>query len=63
MLSGLLDPAVRMPHARRFWLVFGGLIMAQLVALWVLCSHQVRVAEARQNQRTVQQLALADCLQ
>lgn len=63
MLSGLLDPATRMPHARRFWLVFGGLILAQLVALWVLCSHQVRIAEARQNERTVQQLALADCLQ
>lgn len=63
MLSGLLDASTRMPHARKFWLVFGSLIMAQLVALWVLCSHQVRIAEARQNQRTVQQLALADCLQ
>jgi hypothetical protein len=63
MLSGLIDPATRMPHAGRFWLVFGGLIVAQLLALWGLCSHQVRKAEARQTERTVQQLALADCLQ
>lgn len=63
MLSGLSDPTVRLPHSRRFWVVFGGLILAQLVALWVLCSQQVRIAEARQNERTVQQLALADCLQ
>lgn len=63
MLSGLLDPTTRMPRSRRFWVVFGGLILAQLAALWVLCSHQVRIAEARESERTVQQLALADCLQ
>ena len=63
MLSGLLEPAAQMPRSQKFWMVSGGLIVAQLLAFWVLCSHQVRIAEARQAQQTVQQLALADCLQ
>ena len=63
LMSGLLDPATQMPRNRLFWVVLGGLALAQIVALWLLCSHQVRLAEARQTEIHVQQLALADCLQ
>jgi hypothetical protein len=62
LLSGLLDPQTQMPRTRMFWAVVGALILGQLMALWVLCSHQVRKAEARQTDVQVQQLALADCL-
>jgi hypothetical protein len=63
MLSGLLDPATQTPRSRMLWAVLGALIAGQLAALWLLCSQQVRQAEARQTERHVQQLALADCLQ
>jgi hypothetical protein len=63
LMSGLLDPQTQMPRTRLFWAVLGAMIFAQLVALWLLCSHQVRKAEARQTEVTVHQLALADCLQ
>ena len=45
------------------WVLMAGVAMAQLVSFWLLCSHQVRKAEARQNETVVQQMALADCLQ
>lgn len=63
MLSGLSDFSVDKPRARLLWAVLGVLIVGQLVALWLLCTHQVRQAEARQTAQHVQQLALADCLQ
>ena len=62
MLSALLDPRTQLPRTRLFWAVLGALALAQLVALGLLCSHQVRKAEARQAEHTVHQLALADCL-
>jgi hypothetical protein len=63
ILAGVIDPATQQPRSRTFWMVLGALAVGQLVALWLLCSHQVRVAEARQNETTVQQMAMADCLQ
>jgi hypothetical protein len=51
------------PRSRAFWLLLGAVAAAQLMALWLLCSHQMRRAEARHNEMTVQQMALADCLQ
>jgi hypothetical protein len=61
-LDRFLDPQTRMPRQRAFWIAVGALVALQLGALWLLCSHQVRKAEARQTQLQVQQLALADCL-
>jgi hypothetical protein len=45
------------------WMLLAGVATAQLFAFWLLCSHQVRKAEARQNESVIQQMALADCLQ
>ena len=55
----------RLPPARSsfFWALFGALAAGQLFALWLVCTHQVRKAEARQNETVVRQMALADCLQ
>ena len=63
MLSDLLDPQTQMPRTPAVWAVLGTLIIGQLVALVLLCSHQVRKAEARDTEVQVQRLALADCLQ
>jgi hypothetical protein len=43
--------------------LLGALVVGQLFAFWLLCSHQVRKAEARNSEAMVQQMALADCLQ
>jgi len=45
-----------------FWVVFGALIVAQLVAVWMLCARQVRVADDKRSEMQAQQLAVADCL-
>ena len=62
MLSALLDPKTQMPRSRLFWVVLGAVALAQVVALWLLCSQQVDKAEARQRTLTTEQLALADCV-
>lgn len=56
------DPSLQ-ARSRLFWVVLGAVAAAQLIAFWLLCSHQVRKAEARNNAIMVQQLALQDCLQ
>jgi hypothetical protein len=48
---------------RLFWTAVGALVLLQLVAFWMVCSHQVRQAEVRDNAVAVQQMALSDCLQ
>lgn len=58
-----LTHATHEPRSRMFWITLGALAVAQLFAFWLLCSHQVRKAEARDTHVTVQQMALADCLQ
>ena len=63
VLSQLIDPSTQEPRSRLFWVILGTLAAAQLIAFWLLCSHQVRKAEARNTAIMVQQMALSDCLQ
>lgn len=63
LLANTIDPRTQHPRSRMFWVVFGALVAGQLFAFWLLCSHQVRKAEARHNELTVSQMALSDCLQ
>lgn len=51
-------------HARKpmLWVLLGALAAGQLFAFWLVCSHQVRVAEARHEEVLMQQMALSDCL-
>ena len=58
-----IEPGLHEERSRMFWILLGALAMGQLFAFWLLCSHQVRKAEARQNEVVVQQMALSDCLQ
>ncbi len=65
-MSLLTTSADSSPESSRSqWLrvLLVGIAMSQLFALWLVCSHQVRVAEARQNEATIQQMAVSDCLQ
>ncbi|MBI5275441.1 MAG: hypothetical protein HY854_03195 [Burkholderiales bacterium] len=62
LLNGLLDPHTHQPRNRLFWVIVGGVIVAQLIALWMLCNHQVSQAEVRQAQLRSQQVAMAECL-
>lgn len=62
-LANAVGPGSQSPRSRMLWLALGALVVAQLFAFWLLCSHQVRKAEARQNEAVVHQMALADCLQ
>ena len=45
------------------WVALGVLAAGQLFAFWLVCSQQVRTAEARRDEAVVQQMALSDCLQ
>jgi hypothetical protein len=63
VLANVVDPATQQPRSNMFWVLLGALAAGQLFAFWLLCSHQMRKAEARHNEMTVQQMALADCLQ
>ena len=48
---------------RMLWVLLALVAAGQLFAFWLVCSHQVRLAEARRNEAVVQQMALSDCLQ
>jgi hypothetical protein len=61
-LANVSDQGSQQPH-RGLWVLLGAIAAVQLVAFWLLCSHQVRRAEARHNEVVVQQMALSDCLQ
>ena len=45
------------------WWLLGALVVAQLMAFWLVCSQQVRRAEARGAEVQMAQMALSDCLQ
>jgi len=51
-----------LPCDQAFWIGATVLVLAQLVAFWMLCSDQVRKAEVRSAALRVERLALADCL-
>jgi len=62
MLSHPLGMIAAVPRDRLFWWVLATLVGGQLLALWMLCSHQVRKAQVRDATLQVQRVAVADCL-
>jgi hypothetical protein len=54
------DPA---PRNRLHWVIGAALVLGQLVAFWMVCSHQVRKAQMRDLTEEVQGVAISDCLQ
>lgn len=51
------------PRSRFLWTLLGVVAAGQLCAFWMVCTQQVRKAEARRAEAMVQQMALSDCLQ
>jgi hypothetical protein len=47
---------------KMFWALIATLAVGQLAAIWMLCSYQVRQAQAREATVQVDRMALADCL-
>lgn len=62
MLPALLNAANHPARRGLFWTALAALVVAQLAALWMLCSHQVRAAEVRHAGLRGEQMALVDCL-
>jgi hypothetical protein len=54
--------AAGMPRKSLFWAVVGTLALGQLLAIWLLCSGQVRRAEVQDAMLQVQRMAVTDCL-
>ena len=50
------------PQGKIFWAVIATLVLAQLVAFWMLCSQQVSKAAVRDAGLQVERSAIADCL-
>jgi len=63
ILANVIEPGAQSRRNQTFWVILGVLAAGQLFAFWLLCSHQVRKAEARHSEAVVQQMALSDCLQ
>ena len=57
-----VSPAQPAP-SRFWWMVLGAVAAGQLCAFWMLCTQQVRSAEARRDEAVMQQMAMSDCLQ
>jgi hypothetical protein len=60
MLPPLLDKTQPSPADKWLWALLGFLVVGQVVALWMLCSQQVRKAEAREADLRVARLAMRD---
>lgn len=56
------DKIAAIPRDKLLWPVLTTLAAAQLLAFWMICSHQVRKAEVRDATLQVQRVAVADCL-
>ena len=65
IIANVVDQAPQHEQERSqiLWVLLALIAAAQLAAFWLVCSHQVRRAEARRNEVMVQQMALTDCLQ
>lgn len=62
MLSRTTVQTAASTRARMFWSLIVTLAVGQLIAIWMLCNHQVRQAELRHANVQAERLALADCL-
>lgn len=51
------------PHEPWFRAALLALVVGQIAAIWMLCSHQVRQAELRHEAQQIERVALSDCLQ
>ncbi len=62
MLPPLLANIPPASRQKLLWSLLAAVAAGQLLAFWMLCSHQVRKAQVRDATLQVQQVAVADCL-
>ncbi|NPC54727.1 hypothetical protein [Caenimonas soli] len=62
MLPHLLAKSAQTSPGKLFWSVIVALMLGQIVAFWMLCSHQVRKAQVRDATLQVERMAMSDCL-
>jgi hypothetical protein len=60
MLPPLLDKTRTSPADKWLWALLGFLVVGQIVALWMLCSQQVRKAEVRDAELRVARVQMRD---
>jgi hypothetical protein len=63
MLSHLIEITPEISREKLLWAVVVALVAGQLLAFWMICSHQVRQAEVRDAALQVERVAISDCLQ
>lgn len=63
MLPHPIEERADASRERLYWALLAVLCVGQLLAFWMLCSHQVRKAQVRDLTLQVQRVAVADCLQ
>lgn len=63
MSSRLLDLHAATPRDKLLRAVLIVLAVSQMLAFYMLCSHQVRKQQARQTAVEVERMAVSDCLQ
>ena len=51
------------PRGKVFWGVVGALVVAQFVAFYMLCAHQVQVAQMRETRLAAHGTVIRDCLE
>ena len=59
--QALAKRADRSP-GKLFWLIVVAVMLGQIVAFWMLCTQQVRQAQARDAAWQVERTAMADCM-
>jgi hypothetical protein len=57
-----IEASTTFPQGKLFWAFIASLIVGQLAAVWMLCSYQVRTAQARHAGVQVVRTVTADCL-
>ena len=62
MQTRILAKRAETSPGKVFWLIIVALMLAQMVAFWMLCTQQVRKAQARDATWQVERMAMADCL-
>lgn len=62
MLPHPLAKSAQTSPGKLFWSIIVVLMLGQIAAFWMLCTHQVRKAEVRDATLKVERMAMADCL-
>lgn len=60
MLPPLLDKTQTSPADKWLWALLGALVIGQIMALWMVCSRQVELANARESAVRAERVALRD---